>query len=47
MPFYCLLCTTELNAEIFTLNYLDKIELNELNGNDLHSHLSHTKLALN
>ena len=40
MSFYCLLCTFEVNAEICPLNYLDKIELNELNGIDLPSQLS-------
>ena len=40
MPFYCSLCTIELNAEIFPLNYLDKIELNELNGIDFPPQLS-------
>ena len=40
LPFYCLLCTIEFNAEIFPLNYLDKSELNELNGIDLPSLLS-------
>ena len=35
-----LLCTVELYAEIFPLNYLDKIELNELNGIDLSFQLS-------
>ena len=40
VPFFCLLCTIELNAEIFPLHDLDKIELNKLNGIDLPSQLS-------
>ena len=34
------MCTTEHNAQIFPLTFLDKIELNELNDIDLSSQLS-------
>ena len=40
VPFYCLLCTIELNSQIFPLTYLDNSELQELNGVDLLSQLS-------
>ena len=39
-PFTCIMCTIEHNAQIFPLTFLDKIELNELNGIDLPSQLS-------
>ena len=39
-PFTCIMCTTEHNAQIFPLTFLDKIELNELNDIDLPSQLS-------
>ena len=34
------MCTIEHNAQIFPLTFLDKIELNELNGIDLPSQIS-------
>ena len=40
VPFYCLLCTIELNSQIFPLTYLNNSELQELNGVDLLSQLS-------
>ena len=40
--FTCIMCTTERNAQIFPLTFLDKIELNELN--DLPSQLSSLSL---
>ena len=40
VPFYCLLCTIELNSQIFPLTYLDNSELQELNAVDLLSQLS-------
>ena len=39
-PFTCIMCTIEHNAQIFPLTFLDKIELNELNGIDWPSQLS-------
>ena len=40
VPFHCLLCTIQLNAEIFPFTYFDKAALNELNGIDLPSQLN-------
>ena len=40
VPFYCLSCTIQLNAEIFPFTYSDKAELNELNGIGLPSQLN-------
>ena len=38
-PFQCLLCSMKENSQIFPFFFLDKIELLELNGVDLPSHL--------
>ena len=38
-PFQCLLCSMKENSQIFPFSFLDKIELLELNGVDLPSHL--------